>query len=84
MAKFPRPDYGIAPAWRPVDVSEADYVVSGGHAVGFYVTGAGNVSFVSDGVTVTPTFAANQFVPARVTQINTSGTTATGLYILRT
>lgn len=84
MAKFPKPDFGIGPAWKAVDVSENNHVVSGGQAIGFYATGAGDVVFVSDGVTITLTVAANALIPARFTQINTSGTTATGIFVLQT
>lgn len=49
--------------------------------VGFYVTGAGAVVFITDGNTRTISFAANTFVNCvGVTRIKATGTTATGIF----
>lgn len=81
MVQFARRENGAAPFWESIDVSTGD-VTPSGVCIGFYVETSGVVSFNSNGATVTPDFAPNQFVSAQVEQFNQSGTTATGIYAL--
>ena len=54
-------------------------VVPPGRCIGFYVTGAGNVVFVSNDQVITRTCAALSFHSCSVSQFTASGTTATGI-----
>ena len=81
MSKYANLSNGVAPIWQAIDVS-ASNVTPAGNCIGFYVEGAGDISFVSGPNTLTVAVAANSYHTAQVAQFNTSGTTATGIYAL--
>ena len=76
---------GIVADMIPVVNGQGKALDSGDVGVGIYVTGAGDVSFVSAaGVTRTVAAAANSYIICAVSEVNQSGTTATGVHILVT
>lgn len=65
---------------RAVTPSDSADIVAGETALGLYVTGAGDVSFVCpDGTSDTWTVPANFILPVPVTRVRATGTTATGI-----
>lgn len=81
MAQYANLDNGVAPFWEAIDVSAANQEPTG-TCIGFYVEGAGDVAFVSGANTLTVAVAGNSYHSGQVSQFNTSGTTATGIYAL--
>ena len=81
MAQYANLENGVAPFWEAIDVSASNQTPSL-TCIGFYVEGAGNVSFVSGGNTLTVAVADNSYHAGQISQFNTSGTTATGIYAL--
>ena len=81
MAKYANLSNGVAPIWEPVDVSASNQIPPG-TCIGFYVEGEGDVAFVSGPNTLTVAVASNSYHSAQISQFNTSGTTATGIYAL--
>ena len=76
MPKYANLSNGVAPIW--VETGDGDYTPSG-NCIGFYVEVGGAVSFVSNGATITKTFASNQVLPVKVDSFLASGTTASGI-----
>ena len=81
MVQYLNAENGVAPFMEAIDVSSTDATPSG-ICIGFYVTGGGNVVFVSNGNTVTLAAGDASYHPVRVTQFKNSGTTATGIKAL--
>jgi hypothetical protein len=76
---------GLIRNWISVTPSDsADNVGAGNVAVGLYVTGTGNVSWVDvDGNTTTITgVAAGTILPGSFARIRSTGTTATDIFAL--
>lgn len=80
MAKYANPQNGVAPIWVATG-DTVDYTPPG-TCIGFYVSVAGNVKFISGGNTLTVAFTDKQLVTAQVTSFVGTGTTATGIYAL--
>jgi len=76
---FAQTEYGVAPIWEPT--SDGDYTPTK-QCIGFYVEGAGDVTFTSNGTDITRYFQAYQIVPAQISAFKASGTTATGICAL--
>lgn len=81
MVQYVNLENGVAPFMEDIDVSVTDATPSG-ICIGFYVTGGGNVAFVSNGTTVVLSSGDASYHPVRVTQFKNSGTTATGIKAL--
>lgn len=78
---------GIVADMIPVVNGQGAALDSGDVGVGIYVTGAGDVAFVSAaGVTRTVAAAANSYIICGTSEVKNSagGTTATGVHILVT
>jgi hypothetical protein len=76
---------GLIRNWVAVTPSDsADNVGTGNVAVGLYITGAGNVSWIDvDGNTTSVTgVAAGAMLPGSFTRVRSTGTTATGIFAL--
>ena len=76
MAKSANLSNGVAPIW--IETGDGDFTPTR-TCVGFYVEVGGDVTFVSNGNTITKTFASNQVLPVQVDSFLASGTTATGI-----
>jgi hypothetical protein len=76
MPKYANLSNGVAPIW--IETGDGNYTPPG-TCIGFYVEVGGAVSFVSNGNTITKTFASNQVLPVQVDSFLASGTTASGI-----
>jgi hypothetical protein len=79
MAKPANLSNGVAPFW--VETGDGNFVPSG-NCIGFYVEVGGDVSFVSNGNTITRNFQPSQIVSAQIESFVAAGTTATGICAL--
>ena len=76
---------GLFRNWVPVTPNDSvDNVGTGNVAVGLYLTGGGNVSWIDvDGNTTSVTsFIAGTIIPGSFTRVLSTGTTATGIFAL--
>lgn len=75
---------GLIRTWVSVTPSDStDNVGTGNVAIGLYVTGAGNVSWLDvDGNTITVAVPANFYINCSVARVRSTSTTATGIFAL--
>lgn len=76
---------GLIRNWVSVTPNDsADNVGTGNVAIGLYITGAGDISWVDvDGVTTGPvTVPANFYMNGSFARVRSTGTTATGIWAL--
>ncbi len=74
---------GIPKDFLPVTPTDGAPNFGGDVAIGLYITGAGDVAFVSaTGQTRTVTVPANFYLTCGVRQVLSTGTTATGIHAL--
>lgn len=76
---FANVENGIAPFWEAT--GDGNFTPTG-TCIGFYVEGAGDVAFTSDGNSLTVAVAANSYHSAQVSAFSAAGTTATGIYAI--
>jgi hypothetical protein len=81
MVQYINKENGVGSFMEDIDVSVSD-VNTSGICIGFYVTVGGDVTFVSDGSTITLTSGDLSYHPIRVTQFKNVGTDATGIKAL--
>lgn len=86
MSNFANVANGLPTDWLPVTPSDTtDNMRTSARQlpIGFYVTGAGAVTFTVNGVDRVVSFPDNYYVTCvNVTRIKATGTTATGLHSL--
>lgn len=84
MPKFIDTSVGIPTDYVPVTPSDSTDNVGDGVVLGFYIETGGAVVFTTNsGNDRTVTFADGAFVPcAGITRIKSTGTTATGIFVV--
>lgn len=79
MSGYANLSSGVAPFW--VSTGDGDFTPTQ-KCIGFYVEVGGDVSFVSNGNTITRNFQPSQIVSAQIESFVAAGTTATGICAL--